>query len=455
MARVSVGARGARGIAGVVSALLTAVLAACGSSSTGEQTYPVGGTVAGLTVSGLALQNGMDTVNLAAGTTTFQFPTRLTAGTAYDVTVAKQPTGLTCGVHNGSGTVGTGNAATSVSVFCASGQQFVYAGGDLFSADSVTGALTLQAVTANCCFLAIADPLGHFLFAVAFTGGGLNTYAIDPATGFLTPGVELAPPAPAGFNSLAIDPSGQYLYATVAQQPFVYAYAIGAGVSLTPLAGSPFAAGHFPVALAVEPAGARLYAANSSDGTISSYAIGADGRLTALPGSPFRVVAAVAAPAVALDALVAAPAGGFLYAHAGIGSGSGIYGMSISSQSGALTALKGNPFDSPQTGPSSLAISTSGEFIFLANQNSNQMSVSAINTQNGALSPVVGSPFPGGGITGQITAEPTGRFVYTAGNLSVSGFSLNNATGALTPIIPVSQYISGPGNYVLVVRPSP
>ena len=166
------------------------------------------------------------------------------------------------------------------------------------------------------------------------------------------------------------------------------------------------------------------------------------------------------APAVALDALVAAPAGGFLYTHAGLGSGSGIYAFSISSQTGALTALKGNPFDSPQIGPSSLAISVtsaSGDFILLANQNSNQMSVSAINAQNGPLSTVAGSPFPGGGITGQIAAEPTGKFVYTAGNLSVSGFAMNNTTvpGALTPLIPISQFISGPGTYVLVVRPSP
>lgn len=432
----------------VVSAL-GAAASGCGGSSSSEATYPVGGTVTGLTVSGLALQNGADTVNLAAGANAFQFPTRLTAGTAYDVTVSKQPTGLTCGVHNGTGTVGKGTAATSVSVYCVSGQEFVYAGGDLFTILS-TGALALQAVTANCCVRVTADPLGHFLYGIDIFSLGIDTWAIDPATGLLTPLTQIQPPAPGGFTSLVTDASGNYLYATVALQPGIYAYAIGAGATLTPLSGSPFAAGSYPVALAMDANGGRLYAANSPDDTISAYTIGAGGSLTAVSNSPFPVLAR----GQGLDDLVVTPAAGFLYAHAGIGTGSGIYAFTIDSQTGALSALKGNPFNSPQNGLASLAIAASGEFILLANQTSNQMSVSAINAQTGALTVVAGSPFAGGGITGQIAAEPLGKFIYTAGNLTVSGFAMNGTTGALT-VLPTSPYLSGQGTYVLVVRPSP
>jgi 6-phosphogluconolactonase (cycloisomerase 2 family) len=451
MRRVTVGVPGAAGVCG---ALLLAALTGCSSNSGSESTYPVGGTVAGLTVSGLALQNGTDVVNLAAGATAFQFPTRLTAGTAYDVSVAQQPNGLVCGVHDGSGTVGTGAAATNVSVYCVSGQEFVYAGGNLFAVEALTGALALQAITVNCCVRAVADPLGHFLYGIDIFSVGIDSWAIDPASGFLTPLAQIPPPIPAGFTSLATDASGKFLYATAVQQPSIYAYSIGAGGSLTPLSGSPFPAGSYPVALAVDGSGSWLYSANMHDGTISAYTIGANGTLTPVSGSPFQLVA----PGAGLDDLEPAPAGGYLYAHAGVGTGSGIYVRSINPHSGALSAVAGSPFDKPQDGPSSLAISPAGQFILLANQNSNTISVSAIN-KDGTVSPVKGSPFPGGGIGGQIAAEPLGKFVYTAGNaavgqLYVSGFAINGTTGALT-LLPTSPFTSGAGSYVLVVRPSP
>lgn len=435
----------------LVVAALGAAASGCGGSSSNAPTYAVGGSITGLTSSGLVLQNAMDTVRLSANATSFQFPTRLDAGTAYDVTVAQQPTSLNCGVHNGSGTAGSGSS-TSVSVFCVSGQQFVYAGGNLFTLDSVSGALSFSAQTLNCCRVAIADPLGHFLFAVDSVSLGIDTFAIDPTNGFLTPQTQVAPPAPGGFTSLVIDPSGSYLYATVvSQKPGVYAYAIGPNAALTALPKSPFAAGSFPVALAVDPQSSYLYAANNPDGTISAYTIAADGTLAPIAGSPFRAVAANAG----LDALIPAPEGGLLYAHAGVGTGTGIYVFTINAQSGALLKVPGSPFLSPQVGMSSLAIVPSGAFILLANQLSNQMSVASINRQNGALKAVAGSPFPGGGISGQIAPEALGRFVYTAGsNNSVSGFAFNGATGALT-VLPTSPYLSGMGAYVLVVRPSP
>ena len=436
---------------------LAAAASGCGGSSSSEPTYAVGGAITGLTSSGLVLQNGMDTVHLSANATSFQFPTRLPSGTAYDVTVAQggQPPGLTCGVHNGSGTAGS-SSVTAVSVYCVSGEQFVYAGGELFNLDAVSGALSLSAVTTNCCSLAIADPPGHFLYAVDSFSLGIDSFALDPTNGFLTPQTQIAPPAPGGFISLAIDPSGSFLYATVASQPRIYAYAIGANAALTPLPKSPFAAGSFPVALALDPKGSYLYAANMQDGTISAYAIGADGTPTPITGSPFRVVPPSAPPIVGLDALVMPPAGGFLYAHAGVQTGSGIYVFSINAQTGVPSPLAGNPFASPQIGSASLAMAPSGGFIFLANQTSGQITVASVNAKSGALTVVPGSPFPPGGIplTGQIAPDALGKFVYATGFSRVDGFAFNSNTGALTQL-PTSPYFGGQGTYVLVVRPSP
>ncbi len=80
-------------------------------------TYTVGGTISGLTGS-VTLQNsgGDNLVRSANGD--FTFGTALTTGSTYVVTVLAQPTGQTCGVNNGSGTIVSSNVS-NVSVSCA------------------------------------------------------------------------------------------------------------------------------------------------------------------------------------------------------------------------------------------------------------------------------------------------------------------------------------------------
>ena len=79
----------------------------------------IGGSVSGLTGSGLVLKNnGTDDLSIT-GDGPFTFDTPLTPGNSYNVTVASQPTspGQTCIVENGSGTVPT-TAVTDVAVTC-------------------------------------------------------------------------------------------------------------------------------------------------------------------------------------------------------------------------------------------------------------------------------------------------------------------------------------------------
>ncbi len=82
-------------------------------------TYTVGGTITGLTAAGLTLKNnGSDEIAIAASSIVFTFSTPAADGTGYNVTVGTQPTGLTCTVANGSGTV-SGADVVSVNVACA------------------------------------------------------------------------------------------------------------------------------------------------------------------------------------------------------------------------------------------------------------------------------------------------------------------------------------------------
>ncbi|MBN8726081.1 MAG: S8 family serine peptidase, partial [Xanthomonadales bacterium] len=81
--------------------------------------YTVGGTVSGLTGTGLALAlNGGDSLAVAANGS-YVFPGGLPTASPYEVTIASQPTGQMCTVTNGLGSIAAANI-TNVDVSCVS-----------------------------------------------------------------------------------------------------------------------------------------------------------------------------------------------------------------------------------------------------------------------------------------------------------------------------------------------
>jgi len=79
-------------------------------------TYSVGGTVSGLTGS-VTLQNNVGDDIIKTTNDDFAFPTELLDLATYAVTVSSQPTGQTCSVTNGSGTIAAADV-TNVAVTC-------------------------------------------------------------------------------------------------------------------------------------------------------------------------------------------------------------------------------------------------------------------------------------------------------------------------------------------------
>ena len=106
------------------AAAVLAALTACGGGDSGPAPppapamYTVGGTVTGLTGSGLLLASGFGNLPVSAAGT-FTFGTRVVSGTPYSVSVEAQPSSPTqyCSVANGSGIVAAANV-TNVSVTC-------------------------------------------------------------------------------------------------------------------------------------------------------------------------------------------------------------------------------------------------------------------------------------------------------------------------------------------------
>lgn len=104
--------------------LCTFALSGCGggggSGAQGggvAQTYTIGGSISGLSASGLTIAAGSQTLSPAANATSFVFPTAVPSGTAYSVTVSSQPSGETCLLENGSGMVASANI-TNVQLSC-------------------------------------------------------------------------------------------------------------------------------------------------------------------------------------------------------------------------------------------------------------------------------------------------------------------------------------------------
>ena len=75
--------------------------------------------------------NGGDNLSVGANGT-FTFATSLVGGASYSVTVKTNPSGQSCTVSNGSGTVGSANV-TSVAVSCANAASYTV-GGTVFGA---------------------------------------------------------------------------------------------------------------------------------------------------------------------------------------------------------------------------------------------------------------------------------------------------------------------------------
>ncbi len=130
--------------------------------------FSIGGSAVGLAGT-VVVKNGPDVLSLSQNGP-FTFPTLVPGGSAYDATITGQPTGQTCTLSGGSGTVGTANV-TTLAVTCAAiytvGGNVSGLAGTLVLHDNGGDALTL---TAN----------GPFTFAKALAGGA--PYAVTVAT---------------------------------------------------------------------------------------------------------------------------------------------------------------------------------------------------------------------------------------------------------------------------------
>lgn len=153
---------------GTANANVSSVQLNCIAAS--SPTYTIGGTVTGLTGSGLTLQdNGGDNLTISPAQTTFTFATAIVSGGSYSVTVLDQPANpaQTCLVTNGAGTATA--SVTSVQVTCTTTIASSYTIGGTVTGLTGSG-LTLQDNGGD--NLTISPGQTTFTFATAIASGG-------------------------------------------------------------------------------------------------------------------------------------------------------------------------------------------------------------------------------------------------------------------------------------------
>ena len=418
--------------------------------------YTLGGSITGLTVSGLVLANGTSTLTPAASASTFTFSAALASGVSYNVTVQTQPAGEACTVTSGSGAI-SNSSVTNVAVTCKP-QEFAYAAGGNgvygYSIDFDTGALTEIAGSPFCCSTPfggsgnlVVHPTGHYLFVA--NGGNVDVNSINASTGVLT-AVSGSPFSAGGqADFVAIDPKGRFLYASAVNSQ-VWAYTIdGTTGALTPVTGSPFAAGANPTGVTVDSTGQFVYVLNSNSNTISAYAIDqTSGALTPLSGSPFLAGGGTGDCFIAAD-----PHSNFVYVYEyGVVIGqAGLTSYAIDATTGALTAATVRSGFAGGSICGTIAINPSGTSMYATIPNNNLIGGYSVNLTTGALTNAAETPetVPTGS-----AVDPLGHFLYVAAQNELFEFGIDASTGAIQ--IASSDDVSAPTAYaVAVAQPQP
>ena len=292
---------------------------------------------------------------------------------------------------------------------------------------SRAAALALAAAVA-----ALVVPAGAgakpWVYVVGNASGNVAALDVD-GTGSLTP----VPGSPfaAGTNpvSIAMTPDGRraYVVNAGAVPPSVSAYNVTATGALTPIAGA-FNVGALPLGNAVTPNGRFMYVNNRDSGDVSAFEIHGTGALTVVPGSPFPVAGLPVGITVSAD-------GRFLYTENYEGT---VSALAIGGD-GTLATVTGSPFASGGAESWAGAVTPDGRFLYVVNKGSDDLSVFSI-APDGSLALLPGYPLgTGGQEPNGIAISPDGRRLYT----------MNAATIAAYSISPTGAYTGGPSGGIL------
>jgi 6-phosphogluconolactonase len=285
-------------------------------------------------------------------------------------------------------------------------------------------------------------PSPEFLYATSTDH--ILAFTIDQSTGAL--GTPLAMTGPNQGAGMAATVTLGHLYVSDFLNDAVDGFSINSSSGgLTAITGSPFPLGGTPPGAGglamIVPGSVYLYATDLNAGAVAAFTFDSlSGKLTPVPGSPFS------AGNTPMQAVQAGFQGKFLYVSNLNDSAGGISAFNIDFNTGALSAVVGSPFptgpDGSFPGPSALVVGgNNSNILYVALAGTAKIAAFAIDPTTGGLTALPGSPFTTGSDPLYITLVPitivgSQEFLYTANvqDHTISAFTADGSTGILTTV---------------------
>jgi 6-phosphogluconolactonase (cycloisomerase 2 family) len=265
-----------------------------------------------------------------------------------------------------------------------------------------------------------ADADGTLLY-VANQGGTISGFAIDANTGALTQvtGSPFSVTAPV---SIAVDPAGRFVYILGAAGDVSPRRINSAGT--LEIAGTGSQAGSSPQEVRVAPSGALVYVAGGDTGTFVFTVNSTDGSLT-------HTQTVIPATSGFHSDVVMEPQGEFAYVLDF--ANDRVHAYTVDSPNGQLAEITGSPFETGD-GPVAIAADPTGQFIYVVNRTSGDVSAYSIGN-DGALTAIANSPFDAGTSPSSLAVDPSGSFLYVGndGSNNLSIFQIGSS-GALSSL---------------------
>jgi 6-phosphogluconolactonase (cycloisomerase 2 family) len=297
--------------------------------------------------------------------------------------------------------------------------------------------------------------------------GVINQYAIDYASGALTP---INTGIAAGNNPVALvpTPDSEAVYVINKGDSSVQEFLVQDGGALTSKNTYTIAGGTTPVAAAIDPAGKFLYvafqyqtgysAAKAGPGGVAIFPVNADYSLGTqttqnVGNNPVGVVASYYNHFVYVLDQETSP-------------NATVLGFSQNTSTGALTPVPGTTITTVSgktaaTGfaagvvPSAIAEEETSRFLYVTDEAANQL-IGYTVQQNGSLIPMVNGPFATGLFPINLTIDPRGRLIYVVDyNAStVQGYAIDTATGTPSGAVGAFATATGTGPTCVAIDPA-
>jgi 6-phosphogluconolactonase (cycloisomerase 2 family) len=236
----------------------------------------------------------------------------------------------------------------------------------------------------------------------------------------------------AGVVSCGGGSSGHFLYVIGPGSNSVFGFQQTSDGGITALT-SPFDTDSEPVSMVIHPSGLLAFVANFAGNNISIYTRDKKGHLSAakdpVTGNLVGPIAAGTNPV----SVTLSPNGNFLYV---LNQGSSnISVFSVDQTDGALTPLKNNPTTSTPANPRAMVAAPNGKFLYIANPTLGTISGFVMGS-DGSLSTISGSPFNAGTSPAWVTVDPQSKFLYVADQSAnqILAFTIDAGTGVPSAI---------------------